>query len=229
MRTDPRHRPSHAPQAVASGGMYVWYAAYGANTDATRLGQYLRRCREPAAPLASRAVELSGVVYFATESPVWGGGRGFYDPEEPGTVYARGHLITLGQFADIAAQEMYRDPATAPHRDSRLTEAVTHGRVRLGPGWYETVVCAGDVDGVPLLTFTAPWTLGEVELREPAEAYVRLIANGLRASGAWAAEDIAAYLAGCPGAVGRYTADDVLGLLAEGPGRLPPTPSGEPN
>ncbi|MET9953193.1 histone deacetylase [Streptomyces sp. NPDC006339] len=213
--------------------MYVWYAAYGSNADGARLAHYLLKCREPAAPLASRAVELPGAVYFATESPVWGGGRGFYDPEAHGTVYARAHLITAGQFSDIAAQEMYRLPGTALARDRetelKLAEAVARGRVRLGPGRYETVVCAGDIDGVPLLTLTAPWALGEVELREPSEAYVRRIAAGLHASGAWAPEEIAAYLAGCPGAAGRFTADDVLTLLARGPGRLPPTPSGEPN
>ncbi|MFF5974910.1 histone deacetylase [Streptomyces sp. NPDC012769] len=221
--------------------MYVWYAAYGSNADDARLRHYLLNCREPAAPLASRAVELPGTLYFATESPVWGGGRGFYDPEAPGTVYARAHLITAGQFSDITDQEMYRRPGagagtrTGPRPDAqtqtelKLAEAVVRGRVRLGPGRYETVVCAGDIDGVPLLTFTAPWALGEVELREPSEAYVRRIAAGLHAAGAWAAEEIAAYLARCPGAAGRFTADDVLTLLAGGPGRLPPTPSGEPN
>lgn len=192
-------------------GAYVWYAAYGSNMDLERLGRYLRRCREPAAPLESRAVVLPGGVYFATESPVWGGGRAFYDPAADGSVFARAHLITVGQFSDILVQEMYREPGVEPDLD--VDDVVVRGRVALGPGRYETLVCAGDVDGVPLLTFTSPWAPADVELREPSAAYVRQLAAGLRAAGGWDAPEIAGYLAACPGAAGRWSADDVLGLM----------------
>ncbi|MFI8824119.1 histone deacetylase [Streptomyces sp. NPDC053431] len=201
--------------------MHVWYAAYGSNTDGARLGRYLLRCRDRAAPVASRSVVLDGALYFATESPVWGGGRGFYDPDAPGSVFARAHLITVGQFSDIAAQEMYREPDA----DLDLSWAVARGRFAFGPGRYETVVCAGDLDGVPLLAITAPWAMGEVEPRVPAESYVRHIAVGLRASGAWDAEEIAGYLARCPGVVGHWSAADVLALI----GDPSSTPSGEPD
>ncbi|MFI8963164.1 histone deacetylase [Streptomyces sp. NPDC053493] len=190
---------------------FVWYAAYGSNTHRARLRTYLVRCRETDEPRQSRALELGGAVYFATESPVWGGGRGFYDPEAGGKVLARAHLVTAGQFSDILALEMYREPGT----DLDLSEAVTSGRAELGPGRYETVVCPGRIDGVPLVALTAPWAVDEVELREPAEAYVRHIAAGLRESGAWAAEEIADYVAACPGAAGRWTAEAVLALMPE--------------
>ena len=36
----------------------------------------------------------------------------FYDHATPGRTAARGYLISAGQFADIAAQEMHRDPRT---------------------------------------------------------------------------------------------------------------------
>jgi hypothetical protein len=61
-------------------------------------------------PSRSIAVELTGAMYFAIESPVWGGGRAFYDPQAEGRVLARADLVTTDQFADIAAQEMYRAP-----------------------------------------------------------------------------------------------------------------------
>ncbi|MFI7388309.1 histone deacetylase [Streptomyces sp. NPDC049813] len=157
-----------------------------------------RGCRDTAMPVRSVPVELPGRVYFATRSPVWGGGRAFYDPGAAGRVLARAHLVTAEQFADIAAQEMYREPG----RDLDLSGVLAAGRAVLGPGRYETLVCAGWLDGVPVLTFTAPWSLGEVPYVAPAPAYRELLAAGLRATRAWPDADIAAYLAGCPGAEG---------------------------
>ncbi|MFD3663425.1 histone deacetylase [Streptomyces sp. NPDC058659] len=204
----------------------VWYAAYGSNTHAERLGYYLAGgrppgaarafpgCREPQGPEASVALLLPGQVYFATESPVWGGGRAFYDPAADGTAWAVAHLLTLGQFSDIAAQEMYRPPGS----DLDLTEALATGRCALGPGRYETLVCAGfldggdgDGDGLPVLTFTAPWPMPEV-LRPPSAAYLRYLAAGLHDAGAWRPAEVAVYLAGRPGAAGHWTAEAVAAL-----------------
>jgi hypothetical protein len=160
-------------------------------------------------PARSVAVELAGAVYFATASPVWGGGRAFYDPLARGRVLARAHLVTVEQFSDIAAQEMYR----APGADVDLTEVLAHGRAALGDGRYETLVRVGSVDGLPLLTFTAPWRLGEVAPHPPSTSYVRCLATGLLATRAWDAETVAAYVAGCSGAAGRWSVDAVRDLL----------------
>ncbi|WP_414079930.1 hypothetical protein [Streptomyces sp. KN37] len=103
--------------------------------------------------------------------------------------------MTAEQFADIAAQEMYREPGS----DLDLTEALIRGRAVLGEGRYETLVCAGQVDRLPVLTFTAPWSMDEVEWVPPAPAYVRLLASGLLAAGGWDRETVASYLAACPG------------------------------
>lgn len=177
--------------------------------DLGRLGRYLRGGRDAAVPRESRGVVLPGVVYFATESAVWGGGRGFYDPVADGRVLARAHLMTAGQFSDIAAQEMSREPGS----EIDLGEVALRGRVELGPGRYETVVRVGEVEDVPMVTFTAPWGVGGVELREPAAAYLRHLALGLRAAGEWSDVEIAGYLAGCPGAAGRWSVDGVLALM----------------
>ncbi|MFH8989840.1 histone deacetylase [Streptomyces sp. NPDC017940] len=201
----------------------VWYAAYGSNTRLERLTHYLvggrppgtaldcPGCRDPRPPRRSVPVELRGAVYFATESALWSGGRAFYDPGARGRVYARAHLLTAEQFRDIAAQEMYRAPGTGPD----LAPALRHGRARLGPGRYETLVCPGTLDGFPVLTFTAPWSSGDVPLNAPAAGYLRQLAEGLLEAAAWDRDAVTSYLAGCPGAAGRWTPRQVAELLPD--------------
>ncbi|MFE4912189.1 histone deacetylase [Streptomyces sp. NPDC056652] len=150
-------------------------------------------------------------MYFATESPVWGGGRAFYDPGVSGKVLARAHLVSVGQFSDIAAQEMYREPGA----DLDLAEALGEGRSVLGGGRYETLVCPGAMDGIPVLTFTAPWGVDELEWNKPSASYLRLLGSGLLEAGAWDANTVARYLAACPGAAGRWTARDIADLIAQ--------------
>ncbi|MFF9911673.1 histone deacetylase [Streptomyces sp. NPDC013457] len=220
---EPR-RPAPRPARPALPPPHVWYAAYGSNVHLARLLHYIDGgrppgsarsypgCRDRTPPARSVPVVLPGAVYFATESAVWTGGRGFYDPEARGPALARAHLITAGQFADIAAQEMYREPES----DLDLTEAVTRGRSELGPGRYETLVCPGTLDGVPVLTLTAPWRMTDVPLREPSAPYVQHLATGLDETGAWRPAEIAAYLGTCPGAAGHWTAEAVLALIAPG-------------
>lgn len=201
----------------------VWYTSYGSNMHLDRLAAYIKGgrppgaareypgCRNPVMPARSIPVEITGAMYFATESPVWGGGRAFYDPEASGRVLARAHLVTADQFADIAAQEMYR----VPDVDLDLEEVLTQGRAVLGEGRYETLVCAGQIDGMPVLTFTAPWGIDDVQWVPPSAAYVRFLAAGLLTAGAWDLEAVASYVAACPGATGRWSADDVVSLLSE--------------
>ncbi|GAA4913158.1 histone deacetylase [Streptomyces coeruleoprunus] len=220
--------PEHAPRAGAHArhpGL-VWYLSYGSNTHPDRLASYLAGgrppgaartypgCRDPRPPAASVALEVPGALYFATESPVWTGGRAFYDAEaRGGRVLARAHLITAGQFSDVAAQEMYREPG--PDGDLDLRAAVRDGRAVLGEGRYETLVCPGTLDGHPLLTFTAPWAMDAVAWNRPSAPYVRYLVRGLLDAGAWDAGTIAAYLAACPGAAGHWTATQIMELMAQ--------------
>ncbi|MBM7167302.1 histone deacetylase [Streptomyces sp. G44] len=202
----------------------VWYTSYGSNTHLDRLAAYIRGgrplgaareypgCRDPAMPTQSVPVELTGAMYFATWSPVWGGGRAFYDPRVSGRVMARAHLVTAEQFADIAAQEMYREPGT----DLDLTGVLARGRAVLGEGRYETLVCAGQVDRMPVLTFTAPWGMTDVQGVPPSASYVRFLGLGLLSAGAWDSEAVAAYVAACPGAAGHWSEQEVAALLGRG-------------
>ncbi|MGA4797779.1 histone deacetylase [Streptomyces lavendulocolor] len=202
----------------------VWYTSYGSNTHVDRLAYYIvggtppdgarsyPGCRDRRLPTASVPVELAGVLYFATESAVWTGGRAFYDPYADGRVLARAHRITAEQFCDIAAQEMYRDPG--PDTDLDLTGALRDGRAVLGDGRYETLVRPGTLDGLPLLTFTAPWRLHDVPWNSPSAGYLRHLAAGLLAAGAWDEDTVAGYLASCPGAAGHWNERRVHDLIA---------------
>lgn len=197
--------------------MRVWYAAYGSNMHGARLACYLgggrpegagrvyAGCRDRSAPVRSAGVELHGAVYFATRSPVWGGGRAYLDPRavERGPALARAHLITAEQFADIAAQEMYGEPGA----DLDLTEVLERGRSTLGPGRYQTLVRTGTLDGTPVLTLTAPWSMADVTWTAPSAGYLDHLAAGLREAGRWDDARIAEYLAARPGAAGHWTAE----------------------
>ncbi len=175
-------------------------------------------CRDGSPPRRSVPVELDGTVYFATHSPVWGGGRAFYDPDAPGRVLARAHLVTAQQFSDIAAQEMYARPGT----DLDLTGVLSTGRATLGPGRYETLVLAGTLDGLPMLTFTAPWAVADVPWTVPSAGYLGHLAAGLNEAGRWDAATVARYLAARPGAAGHWTAErGVLTPATPGPAPRP--------
>ncbi|MFE0702827.1 hypothetical protein [Streptomyces sp. NPDC058872] len=122
------------------------------------------------------------------------------------------HLITVQQFADVVAQETYREPG----QDVELTEVLATGRSERGPGRYETLVCPGALDGLPVPTFTAPWRMADVEVRRPVAAYVRQPAHGLKAPSTWSDEEIAGDPSDRPGARGHLTPEAVMELRADG-------------
>jgi hypothetical protein len=184
----------------------VWYVCYGSNMCAERMVCYLEggcppggwrtnpgaRDRRP--PRRTVPVDLPGRVYFAGESRQWGGGVAFYDHDTPGGAAAVAYLVTAGQLADIARQEMYRLPLDGHPLEAVLLSPLPGGRRRLGPGRYETLVEVGHLDGAPMLTFTSPHGADHVEHTEPAPAYLAMLAAGLRESRGWDDAEIAAYL-----------------------------------
>ncbi|SCG36163.1 hypothetical protein GA0074704_0326 [Micromonospora siamensis] len=201
----------------------LWYVAYGSNMSAARLGCYLTGgrpmgglrsypgCRDGRPPRRSAAVLVPGGVYFAGESRAWTGGMAFYDPELPGTAAARAWLLTSEQFADLAAQEMYRSPGADL---AGVATAVATGRATLGPGRYETLLRVGTRDGLPMLTFTAPHHAGDVEWNAPAPAYLGMLAAGLREAHGWPVERIVDHLSGLRGVAGRWERTAVADLVA---------------
>ena len=198
----------------------VWYASYGSNMYAARLRCYLEGgtppgaqrgyagCRDRSPARRVVASEFAGGVYFATESPVWHGGRAFFDPALPGRAAMRSYLVTAGQFSDIAEQEMYREPGP----DLDLSTVLRTGRDQLGPGRYETLLYLGDLDGCPVLTFTAPCAASEIEKNPPSAAYLAMLVGGLREAHGWSLPEIAGYLAPLPGVRGHWSAREIADL-----------------
>jgi len=184
----------------------VWYVSYGSNMSRTRLLSYLQGgrppggarahpgARDPRPPRADMPVDLPGRVYFAGRSLTWGGGIAFYDHNRPGPTPARAYRITIGQFADITAQEMSRDPVPDSPVEQLLSAGAITGFHVIGPGRYETLVNVGEHEGLPMLTFTSPDGIDDVAHAAPTTAYQAMLAQGLRAGHGWPDEKIAAYL-----------------------------------
>jgi hypothetical protein len=205
----------------------LWYAAYGSNLHRARLDRYLLGgrppgssvahpgCRDPRPPRRNAPLLLPGRMYFALRSGAWRGGMAFLDPDGPGRAAARGYLLTADQFLDVAAQEMRRQPGGSP---LDLAAALRDGRAVCGLGRYETLVVAGERDGCPVLTFTAPWSAGDVPWKPPSGAYLSHLGAGLREAHGWSQSRIADYLCSRPGAAGAWSRAAVKALLAAGPG-----------
>ncbi len=200
----------------------IWYAAYGTNLAAERLRCYLEGgtppgaslgrpgARDPSPPRDRQPVALTGSVYFAWESPTWGGGIAFYDPQGAGTSVGSAYLLTRGQFSDLAAQEMHRPPGA----DLDLDELLATGACTFGPGRYETMHVVGVIDGDPVVTFTAPWEPDGTPYNPPAPAYLATMGRGLVESQGWTVDQATAYLLERPGIGPRWSAESITALIS---------------
>ncbi|MGA8114973.1 MAG: histone deacetylase [Actinocatenispora sp.] len=199
----------------------VWYVSYGSNMLPARLRYYLAGGRPPGGrrtypgardaspPVETAALTLPGGVFFALESRTWTGGMAFYDPLLDGPTPAAGHLVTRAQFSDVATQEMHHEPG----RDLPFDDAPVNGRITLGPGRYETLLCLGDHAGAPMFTFTCPWRATEVRATRPAGRYLRLIAAGISVTHGWGADRITDHLMRLPGVGGTWHRHEVSALV----------------
>lgn len=190
----------------------VWYVSYGSNMLLRRFACYIeggtppggsRRnpgARDRRLPERTVQVDLPGTVYFAGESPQWGGGVAFYDHARPGFTAARAYLVTAEQFADIAAQEMYRAPLADDPLTDLLLAPLRDGRHELGPGRYETLVEVGRYDDRPALTFTSSHGMDHVPHTAPTDTYLSMVADGLRESRGWDDDQVTSYLSSISGA-----------------------------
>lgn len=205
--------------------MQVWYACYGSNLRRDRFLCYVqggrpegaRRsypgARNRTAPADDRPMTLPGSVFFGWQSSTWGGGIAFYDARAEGATLARAYLVTEQQFADVAAQEMHREPGV----DLDLGHVLEHARHDVGPGRYESLLLVGELDGHPVLTFTTP-DPAALQRNPPAPAYLRTIAEGLREAHGLDDEQVARYLLACPGVTPGWDADR-LAAEVTGPAR----------
>ncbi|QIX27703.1 histone deacetylase [Nocardioides sp. JQ2195] len=192
----------------------VWYVSYGSNMSRVRLACYIQGGRPPGAavtyagahdrtiPAEDTPVVLPGSLYFAGDSRIWGGGTAFYDHDRPGPTPARAYRMTVGQFVDVAAQEMHRLPDPEDPLAGVVVAGLPDGRHEAGPGVYETLIEVGRRDDLPMLTFTAPHGLESVPHTRPQPAYLAMLAEGLHDAHGWSHEEIESYftsvIAGTP-------------------------------
>jgi hypothetical protein len=195
----------------------VWYASYGSNLDRDRLLCYLQGgrppaaarantgARDPAPPRDDRAVTIPHALFFADVSHVWTGGVAFVDHEadETAATLARAFLMTVGQLADVIAQESAR-PVGSVELDPHLDQLDREGRAVIGPGRYDTVLRCGVIDGRACLTFTGRSPLAGTEHTTPAAEYLAMVASGLRAAHGLDDHTIVDYLRTRPGVAGRW-------------------------
>lgn len=202
--------------------MHVWYASYGSNLARERFLCYLQGGRPEGAartypgardrtePLDDVPFTMPGQIFFGWNSPTWGGGIAFYHADVEGTALARAYLVTEQQFADIAAQEMHRDPG----ENLDLTTVLARQRHALGPGRYESLHLVGELGDHPVLTFTTPEP-SELPHQPPSAAYLAIVASGLRETHGLDADAVVDYLLDCPGIAPEWTAE-ALASLVEG-------------
>lgn len=180
----------------------LWYVAYGSNMSRSRFTAYLSGggvpgsavhevgARDRAAPRESRAIRIDGRLYFADRSSRWDAGVAYLDPTAPTQVLVRAWLVTTHQFSDVVAQEMRRPIGTSVP----IADVVAQRSLSLGPGRYETCVHVGDLDGLPMLTFTRPVVAPPEELTPPSEPYLQVIAAGLEEAHGLTHEEALDYL-----------------------------------
>ena len=199
----------------SGGSDLVWYAAYGSNMAEERLRCYLeggcppggRRAqqgaRDPSPPRAWRPVQLPLRLRFAGRSAGWGGGKAFVGAAGGHRCLARAWLLHRGQFDDLASQESGRIPRRID------VDGICHvSGLTVGDGHYDRILRCGDIDGVPVVTFTSP---RRPPRRPPAPPYLRMLARGLREAHGLSRRHAARYLAGAEG-IGRSPAQ-ILQLL----------------
>jgi hypothetical protein len=183
----------------------AWYAAYGSNLGRARFTCYVeggaapgaRRanhgCRDAAPPRDVRPVTIPHRLYFAGASRTWGGGGvAFLDPtpDPAAGTLGRAWLLTAGQLADVLAQENGRPP---PGPDIALDRLAAEGSLTLGPGPYEHLLHCGDIEGIPVVTFTCARLLPPAA---PGPAYTEIVTAGLAESHSLSAEEARRYLDG---------------------------------
>ncbi|MFF0342547.1 histone deacetylase [Kribbella sp. NPDC004875] len=208
---------------------HVWYVAYGSNLALERFRCYLSGgrpqggarvypgCRNPNPPARTAPVTVAGGLVFGGASKVWGGGSAFYDPAAASELAGRAYLLTSEQLADVAAQEMWRDPGgTYALELAALLPNVTELH-SLGPGRYETVVRLGTHDDLPMYTITHG-TVADLDPVAPTASYLRWIATGLVEAHGWTVDRVVDYLHAAPGVRLGWTPGALRSALDGGAG-----------
>jgi succinyl-diaminopimelate desuccinylase len=204
---------------------YVWYAMYGSGLSKENFLCYLQGgrpedanisypgCADTTPPLADVFMPLPYMLYFAGESPIWGGGYVSIHPtpDQRARTISRAYLITLEQFEEIAAQHSSRATALP----LPLAQAVEQGHATIGDGSgdYDELVYCGEKDGYPIYTLTA--TTPRLPYVPPSPVYARLVCKGLSEDKDITTQKAINYVLAKPGIAGHYQKEDLTALFKE--------------
>ena len=189
---------------------HVYYVSYGSNMCEERFMCYINGgtapggstlhpgCRNKAPPRESALHVIKDYqLCFGGISRTWnGGGVGFIVPAEGSNsesndddrpfVLARRWLIELEQFFDVLMQEQHHGRDELSVLDAMHDEFATvlhKGQHVIGDGDYSLCLLIGELDGIPLVTFTRPSAIALAQLNSPSPAYIKVIARGLVETG----------------------------------------------
>ncbi|HSX01021.1 MAG TPA: hypothetical protein VLF67_02150 [Candidatus Saccharimonas sp.] len=222
---------------MSTAGQLVWYVGYASNLDRARFLVYIQGgsapgrsyfqpgCADRTLPRADHAISIDHELYFAGESPIYKGGVAFVSPQTGGQpTKARAYLVTYEQFCEIVQQENHCDqpiaiPTVAQIR--RQNGAILRPNQQTLSQYTRLLYC-GELDGHPLLSFTAPEL--PAKYVAPSAAYIRTIGRGLHQSHHLSSADVAAYLATKPGVSGAYTPEHLQTILDTDPLLSPSAP-----
>ncbi|WP_117170480.1 hypothetical protein [Paraliobacillus sediminis] len=201
---------------------YVWYASYGSNLNRDRFLCYIKGgkpegsskvevgCKDKSLPLKEATYKMNLPLYFAKSSVRWQKqGVAFIGLKKDGKylTYSRKYLITVDQFLDVVKQENNQ-----AELDIDLAELIKNGVMTYRDSWYGTLLYLGDVDGYPIVTFTADWDL-DVPFRKPSEEYLTMIIKGLRLTLELEKDVIVDYISSKPGVINHYKRDAIEKLI----------------
>ena len=188
----------------------IWYASYGSNLSGERFACYLAGgrpsgatrtfagARDKSPPCDAVALKIPHQLYFSGRTRVWGGSPAFIDtkPLNDGIGLAQAYLITWDQFEDVVAQENGRRSTSITIEDHDLVPGFSQ---RIGSGRYENLLCTAQLKTMPVVTFTAPWSMNEVTMGSPSAAYLATLIAGLREAHDLSDVEITSYLGSAPG------------------------------
>ena len=141
---------------------------------------------------------MRGTLYFSGTSRLWGGAPAFLelDPAAETEMALRAYKVTWGQLEDVMAQESARATVPLELEPKTLVEGFS---TLVGSGRYDRLACLGAIEGIPIVTLTAPWPLTEVAPAAPSLPYLATLVRGLREAFDMDDDAIVEYLARAPG------------------------------
>lgn len=170
---------------------YVWYACYGSNISTDRFLCYINGgtaigaltseegCKDNAMPIKIKNISIKKQQYFAKSAMRWQSqGVAFLGPDSEDVTLGRMYLITKEQFEDVVKQENGISVYDELFIDMDGIKSL--GEMEVFKGWYGNIVYLGDSEGYPIVTFTGSYTEYTKEMNAPSEAYIKMIASGIK-------------------------------------------------